>query len=116
MTTLNSKYNPHRIYEEIDLSDLKVEDEFLSTLNKNKMNGIFTLDLAGFKRAIVQGVLVGVIAGIVFVLKAGSIFGLDLASLVDVIVLAGLATLPPILTSLLTSNEGNFVGSVKIEE
>lgn len=79
------------------------------------MNGIFKLDWVGIKRAIVQGVLVGIIAGIAFILKAGSIFGLDVHSLIDAIVLGGLAVLPPLLTSLLTTNQGNFVGAMKVE-
>lgn len=79
------------------------------------MNGIFQIDLVSIKRALVQGLLVGIITAITFILHAGSIFGLNFHSLIDSAVLAGLATLPPLLTSFLTTHEGAFLGTTKVE-
>lgn len=79
------------------------------------MNGILTLDFTSIKRALTQGVFTGIAAGIAYILKAGTIFGLDITSLLDVVLLAGLATLPSLLTSLLTTNQGNVAGVLKVE-
>lgn len=103
----------HNEIPEEDMTELVGQEMFNYQINKNK--NMFTLDWVSIKRALVQGVLTGIVAGVAFILKAGSIFGLDLKSLTDVVVLAGLATLPALLTSLLTTEEGKVAGAIQVE-
>jgi hypothetical protein len=62
--TWNSEFNPHRIYDEIDFQDLKVGDEFLSTINNKKNMNQVLLKFA-------KGALTGGLSGIGLALAVG---------------------------------------------
>lgn len=83
-------------------------------------NGIFTLELANFKSAIMQGAVAMVLgAGVAvakYVYDAGTIFGLDWHLLIDKGAMAALGIFIAIVsltTSALTTKKGNFLGAVK---
>jgi len=80
-------------------------------------NGLFKLEWANIKSAIVYGLLM---CAVVFILSAletilahGSIFGVDWKNLIDVGVIAVLGlvvSIVSIIKNLLTTNQGKFLG------
>mgnify|MGYP001568264970 CR=1 FL=1 len=82
-------------------------------LHKFMKNGIFKLDGSNVKSALVYGLLFGLLAILLQVQQAGSIFILDWKSLVDIGVVAMVGAVISFIKNLLTTNSGNFLGVVK---
>lgn len=84
-------------------------------------NGLFKLDWANIKSAIIYGL---VAMAVVFVLSvaesiinAGSIFGVDWSNVVDqgaIKTLGVFVTLVSVVKNLLTTDKGNFLGAVEV--
>lgn len=85
-------------------------------LNEEKlMNGLFKMTKEDFLRGLMLGVITGVIAMLGYVLKVGSVFGIDLRSMLDVGVVAAIPAIISWLGSLLTTSRGNMLGVAKVE-
>lgn len=67
-----------------------------------------------FKRGLMLGIITGVIAILGYILNVGSVFSVDLKSMVDVGVIAAIPALISWLASLLTTSRGVTLG-VKTE-
>ena len=72
-------------------------------------SNIFKLKARDWAGATVSAVLVAVIG---YVLKIGDVFILDWHTIVNIAVMAGLASL---IKNLLTTEDGNFVGLIQIK-
>jgi hypothetical protein len=81
----------------------------LSEFNNNKMTFIQV------KSALVSGVIAGVLAEAVYVIGHGSVFGLDVHTLVDVFAIAVLTAIVSIIKSIGTTPAGNFIGAVQVK-
>lgn len=109
------------IYEEYDLTD-KVGQSLLEiNLKKTMKNGMFKLDWANIKSAIVYGLLtmavVFLLSVVESILKAGSIFGIDWRHVTDTATIAALSLFVvglSLVKNLLTTNTGHFLGVVKV--
>lgn len=73
------------------------------------MNGILSMSLKDLARAVIIAIIVAVGS---YILGVGDVWSLDWHVLTNSAVLAGIAS---ILTSLGTTNKGNFAGAVPIE-
>lgn len=85
------------------------------------MNGIFTLTWENIKGAVLYGVLTCLVTFLLVVgnsiVTHGSIYGLDWPNIIDQGILAVLGILVAsvsIIKNLLTDNQGNFLGVVKV--
>ena len=76
-------------------------------------NGIFKLDWANVRSAIVYGLLWGAVAMLAQVQSAGSIFNLDWKGVIDAGVIAGIGVVISVVKNMFTTNSGNFLGVVK---
>lgn len=88
---------------------------------ENMQNGLFKLDWANVRSAVVYGILTIVVCFVLSVVesivKAGSIFGLDWHKVIDGGVLSSLSFFVVILSlvkNLLTTDKGNFLGITKV--
>jgi len=79
-------------------------------------NGIGKLSSVNVKSALVYGLLWGLLAVLLQVQSAGSVFGLNWKDVVDTGVLAVIASVISLLKNLFTTNEGNFAGLVQVVE
>lgn len=77
---------------------------------KNQM-----INLTNVKGALVSTLLMAVLAGLVYVLNVGDVFALDVKSLVNVVTLSLATGFISLIKSLLTSDEGIFLGAVKVK-
>ena len=77
--------------------------------------GIFTLNLASFKSALISAVLMAVIAIAGYVIGLGDLWKIDLHSLTNIGVMALLTGIVSLIKNYLTSNSGTFAGIVKVE-
>jgi hypothetical protein len=80
-------------------------------------NGMFKLNWANIKSAIVYGVLTAIMVFIVSVLEGikahGSIFGVDWKGIIDTGIIATMGliiSIVSIVKNLLTTNQGKFLG------
>ncbi len=105
MTTFNSRYHSGR-WEELQ--------DFYQLNNKNmQINNNFWTSI---KSAIVSGIITGVLGIAGYIIGVGSVFNLDLHSLVDVAALSALTTVVSLLKAGLTSDSGNIAGtSIRIK-
>lgn len=85
------------------------------------MKGIFKLNAANIKSAIVYGLLTlgatFLLAALQSILKAGSIFGLDWKAIIDSSVIATIPILiagVSIVKNLLTTEKGDFLGVAEV--
>lgn len=84
-------------------------------------NGLFKIDWVNIKSAIVHGIL-GMILGAAlsiatYIYQAGSVFGLDWHIVVDKGAISALGifvSICSVLNNLLTTDRGNFLGSIKV--
>ncbi len=115
-------YNKYDRYDEYDFADYDRWDKtaeveqsiLLNSLNINMNNS--RLSWTNVKNALSMGVVFGVVALIGLFLKAGTFFGVDYHTMVNVFGLAFLGFVGSVLQSLLTSpSTGNFVGTMKIK-
>lgn len=74
-------------------------------------SGILKLNMANVNSALVYGLLSGLLAVSLLVIKYGSVFGIDWKALVDAGVLGFITS---IVKNLLTTNDGNFAGVVPV--
>lgn len=102
-----------------EVGQVLLEDKF----NEPKImkNGIFKLDKANIKSAIVYGLVtmavVFILSAAESVLKAGTIFGIDWKHVVDVATLAAVSIFVAsvsVIKNMLTTNAGNFLGIAKV--
>lgn len=92
----------------------EVEDFYQSNQQNNMKNGIFKLEDSNVKSAVVYGLLWGLLAVLLKVQEAGSIFNLDWKALIDTGVFALIGAGISLLKNLFTTNKGNFLGVVKV--
>lgn len=85
------------------------------------MNGLFTLSWSNVKSALVYGGLAVVVTFLMVVgqsiLDAGSIYGLDWATIIDkgaIAVIGVFVSLLSILKNLLTTSNGKFLGLLEV--
>lgn len=76
---------------------------------------MFSLNWTNVKSALVSGVITAVLAGASYIIGLGDVFSIDVHALVNVISLAALTAIVSLVKSLLTTDSGNFVGSVNIK-
>lgn len=99
---------------ENDLTN-EVGDLLLGNLGiKNMNNGIGALSKENIKSALVYGLLFGIFAILDGIITTGSIFNIDWKLLVNSGIIAGLGTTVSLIKNLLTTNKGNFVGTIKV--
>lgn len=116
---IENKYK--KLPEEYDLTDMVGQSLLDKQMNKNMKNGMFKLDWANIKSAVVYGLLT---LGVTFllsvvetILKAGSVFHINWHQVVDggaMAVLPVFITMISLLKNLLTTNSGKFLGIVKV--
>jgi hypothetical protein len=78
-------------------------------------NGIFTLNLASFKSALVSTVLMAIVAMAGYIIGLGDLWKIDLHSLTNIGVMALLTGIVSLIKNFLTSDAGNFAGIVKVD-
>lgn len=109
MNIKDSIYGEYDITEEVGSVNYK--------LNENNMkNGIGKLSMVNVKSAVVSGLLWGLLAVGMYAVQVGSVFKLDWHFMVDAFVFAFLGFAINAIKNLLTTNDGNFLGSVKVAE
>ena len=79
------------------------------------MSKLFTVSWVDVKRSLTIGLLTAILAVILVIFANGSIFGLDLKNLIDVFGMSVLGFFGSYIQSLLTTEQGNFVGAYKVE-
>jgi len=79
-------------------------------------NGIFKLSLVNVKSALVYGLLWGLLAMLLNMQMAGSVFNLNWKDVVDSGIMAMIAAVISLLKNLFTTDEGKFVGLVDVVE
>lgn len=77
--------------------------------------GIFTLNLASFKSALISTLLMVVVAMAGYIIGLGDIFSIDLKVLTNIGVMALLTGIVSLIKNFLTSDSGKFAGITKIE-
>lgn len=93
-----------------------VGSELLASKLKNKyMNGIGKLNSGNIKSALVFGVLSAILAIGTYVIGVGDIFSIDGKALANAGVFGGINVILSLIKRLLTTDEGNFLGAVKVE-
>ena len=106
-------------YDTIDYIPLKPGlDSPLSEallVNIKNMSNIFTLDWKSVANAVVIAIVIGIGAAIAYVLKVGDLFSIDIHSLTNVFGLAVLGGIGSLITSFLTTSQGNFIGAVSVK-
>ena len=80
-----------------------------------KMSNILNINWQDIKSALVSTLLMGILAVLVYILGVGDIFALDIKSLLNCGVMAIAAGLVSVIKSLLTTENGNFIGAVNIK-
>jgi len=78
-------------------------------------SGIFELNWANVKSALVLGGLTAIIAGASYVTGIGNFWAVDGHALVNAIGMSFLVAILSTIQSLLTTSKGNFVGAVNIK-
>ncbi len=82
---------------------------------KNKMkNGLFKLNIANLQSAIIYGLLTAILAMSLYVISVGDIFALDFKALANAGAFGLLNVIVSLVKNLLTNDEGNFLGVVKV--
>ena len=93
----------------------ELDNFYQLSLNKNKnMNGILTLSWTNCKSALVYGLLSAILAMSLYAISIGDVFKLDLHALINSGVFGLLAVLVSLIKNLLTTNQGNFLGTTKV--
>ena len=92
------------------------EVEFLDYQLKenNNMQGIFKLDWANCKSALVYGILWGILVMAIYAYQVGDLWKLDFHNLVNTGIFAFLGTVVSLLKNLLTNNKGQFIGKFDV--
>lgn len=62
------------------------------------------------KSALVSGVIMGILSGLIYIVGIGDIFALNLKSLINVVAIAIATSIVSFIKSSLTSSEGIFAG------
>jgi len=79
-------------------------------------NGILKLSLVNVKSALVYGLLWGLLAVLINVQMAGSVFNLNWRDVLDTGVMAMIAVIISLLKNLFTTDDGKFAGLVDVVE
>ena len=74
------------------------------------------MNWTNIKSALVSSFLTGVAAMLMYILGVGTIFGIDFQNLVTVGVLATIPGIVSLIKQLTTTDRGNFIGAVKIQD
>ena len=77
-------------------------------------NGIFTLNVASLKSALVSAVLMAVVAMAGYVIGLGDLWKIDVHILTNIGVMALLTGIVSLIKNFLTSDSGTFAGIVKV--
>ena len=62
------------------------------------------------KSALVSGVIMGILSGLIYIVGIGDIFALNLKSLINVVAIAIATSIVSFIKSSLTSSDGTFAG------
>ena len=107
-----------KVYEEFD----KTEDfgdalqyQHYKLNENNNMSKFFNWNLKDVVSALMSSLLMALIAVLGYVMQVGDIFGINLRTLTNIGVMAGLTGIVSLLKTLLTTSEGNFLGGVSIK-
>ena len=77
---------------------------------------MINLSWENIKSALVSALIMAVIGMISYILQVGDIFKIDIKTLINIGVMAGLTAGVSLIKSLFTTKAGNFVGVVKIKK
>lgn len=77
-------------------------------------NGIFKLSMANVKSALVSGILMATLGVSGYIIGLSDIFAVNVHALVNIAVISFLTSVVSAIKSLLTTNNGNFVGVVDV--
>lgn len=105
------KYDWNKIYEEMEESSM-VGKGYLERFYQDKKT---YMDMTMLKSALTSGVLTAILAGAVFILGKGSVFGLDMHALINVVAMALLTTIVSLIKQMGTTEAGNFMGVVSVK-
>ncbi len=103
-------YEMYDVTEEVGQSLLKDNLKFEIVME----NGILKLDWVKVKSSLVYGAFWGLLAILLEINDAGSIFNLDLKALADAGVMAFIASTITLTKNMLTTKKGNFLGLIKV--
>lgn len=95
-------------YDDYDITEQVGENYKLIKENKH-MNWIT------IKSALVSGVLMAILGIALNVIQTGDVFAVDVKELINVGVIALLTSIVSFLKSILTTQNGNFAGIVKVK-
>jgi len=103
--------------EENDVWEV-VSDKILLEKFKDKtmQNGLLALTWANVRGALVSGVITAVLGIAGYIIGVGDIYKLDLHTLANVGALSALTTIVSLIKNYLTSNQGNFLGTVNVSQ
>tara|TARA_R110000868_G_scaffold409745_1_gene695862 strand:+ start:1524 stop:1859 length:336 start_codon:yes stop_codon:yes gene_type:complete len=94
-----------------------VGDKILSdNLNKNMQNGLFKVSWVNVKSALMSAVITAILGGAGYIIGVGSVFNLNIHSLVNIVSLSFLTAIVSLLKAFLTTQEGKLVGVVQTQE
>lgn len=75
-------------------------------------NGLLTLSWGNVKSALISGLVMAILAIIGYAQSVGDFSSLNLRTLINVGIFAGLGVIQSLIKNFLTSNKGNFLGVV----
>lgn len=101
---INFRSEDYDIWEDISTEELSVK--FKDT---HMENGILKLDKENIKSALVYGLVFGLGAVLLYMLKVGTVFALNWHMMVDAFVFGIIGSL---VKNLFTTNDGKFLGMV----
>ena len=73
------------------------------------------MNITNLKSALVSGVITGVLGIAGYIIGVGDVFNLDVHTLINVGALSALTTAVSLIKSFLTTENGNFVGTINIK-
>jgi hypothetical protein len=73
------------------------------------------MTIVNLKSALVSGAIMGILAVASYILNVGDIFALDFKSLANIAAVAVLTAVVSFIKSSLTTNNGNFLGAVRVK-
>lgn len=78
-------------------------------------NGIFTLDWASIKSALISTLLMAILAMVMYIIGLGDIWSIDAKAITNIGVMAFLTGIVSLVKSFLSTDGGKFMGSVDIK-
>lgn len=102
------------MWDTYDLTEA-VGDYKNNSNNFMQTSQLFTISWTNVKSALVLGAIIGFLGVSSYVVQIGDIFKLDWHVLVNIFVLAAIASIGSTIKNFFTTTDGNFLGIIKVK-